>query len=317
LNAKKMKEALREALPSVDVVIAYGPGFDPLHAEPCFIKDAGRVDDLILNPLCEHNLAGYLTSQKGRTAVVVKGCDSRTVVQLLQEGLVEREKVHLIGVPCRGVVSAKKVMAAIGHEKVLSAVFEADSLVVTTGSGEKRLPLMEVCPDKCRSCQYPTPLIYDVLVDEPLAADKPPESVYEDVEVLEAASLEERKAYWEKETGRCIRCYACRNACPLCVCQDSCIAETRDPHWMSQKSTVSEKMMFHLIHALHLAGRCTECGECERACPMGIPLAKLKRKINKDLKDLFGYVPGTSPEDRPPLSTFRVDEERIEEHKLP
>jgi ferredoxin len=317
LNVKRLKETIIEVLPSVDAAIAYGAGFDPLHIEPCFIKDAGQIEDLILNPLCEHNLAAYLPSQKGRTAVVVKGCDSRSVVQLLQEGLIERERIVIIGVPCRGVVSVKKVMAAVDHEPVLSVGFEDGSLVVTTPRGQKKLALEEISPDKCRTCQYPTPLIYDLLVDEPINADKPPEAVYEDIRSLEEDSLDGRKAYWEKETGRCIRCYACRNACPLCVCRESCIAETRDPHWMSQKSTAPEKMMFHLVHALHLAGRCTECGECERACPMGIPLGKLKKKINKDLKDLFGYVAGISAEDKPPLSTFRVDEEKIKEHKLP
>ena len=50
--------------------------------------------------------------------------------------------------------------------------------------------------------------------------------------------------------------------------------------------------MFHMIHALHLAGRCTECGECERACPMNIPLGKLKKKINMDMLELFDYVAG-------------------------
>ena len=317
MNVKRLKETIIEVLPSVDAAIAYGAGFDPLHIEPCFIKDAGQIEDLILNPLCEHNLAAYLPSQKGRTAVVVKGCDSRSVVQLLQEGLIERERIVIIGVPCRGVVSVKKVMAAVDHEPVLSVGFEDGSLVVTTPRGQKKLALEEISPDKCRTCQYPTPLIYDLLVDEPINADKPPEAVYEDIRSLEEDSLDGRKAYWEKETGRCIRCYACRNACPLCVCRESCIAETRDPHWMSQKSTAPEKMMFHLVHALHLAGRCTECGECERACPMGIPLGKLKKKINKDLKDLFGYVAGISAEDKPPLSTFRVDEEKIKEHKLP
>ncbi|HNQ64322.1 MAG TPA: 4Fe-4S dicluster domain-containing protein, partial [Syntrophorhabdaceae bacterium] len=121
---------------------------------------------------------------------------------------------------------------------------------------------------------------------------------------------------WEGEFDRCIRCYACRNACPMCVCQDSCIAETRDPHWISQRATLSEKFMFHMIHALHLAGRCVECGECERVCPMNIPVNKLKRKINLDMKELYNYEPGVNPEDKPPMYTFNVDEVTIKEHKI-
>jgi formate dehydrogenase subunit beta len=176
--------------------------------------------------------------------------------------------------------------------------------------------LSDVCPDKCKTCQYPTPIVYDRLVGDPITSDKSPDSVYADIKEFENKTLEERLQYWEQEFDRCIRCYACRNACPMCICQDSCIAETRDPHWISQRATLSEKFMFHMIHALHLAGRCVECGECERACPMGIPVNKLKRKINLDMKELFGYEPGIDPEDKPPLYTFKVDEVTIKEHKI-
>jgi len=317
LNGEELKKKVAEVLPSVDVVIAYGQGFDAAHGEPCFVTKEEGIDSLILNPLCEHNLASYLPGQKKKkTGVVVKGCDSRTIVQLLEEGLIERENIVIIGVPCRGVASAKKLSKALNHQPVEDLRFEGDLIVAKTLEGEKRISLADVFPDKCRTCQYPTPLVYDVLVGEPIESDKDPDSVYGDVRELMGKSLEERKAYWEKEIGRCTRCYACRNACPLCVCQDSCIAETRDPHWMSQRSSLSEKMMFHLIHAIHLAGRCTECGECERACPMDIPLGKLKKKINMDMLELFGYQPGVNREDKPPLYTFKVEEERIEEHEL-
>ena len=71
-----------------------------------------------------------------------------------------------------------------------------------------------------------------------------------------------------------------------------------------------------MIHALHLAGRCVECGECDRACPMGIPVNMLKKKINRDMKQLFDYEPGVKPDEKPPLYTFSVEEKKIEEHKL-
>jgi coenzyme F420-reducing hydrogenase beta subunit len=304
-------------LPNVDTVIAYGQGFDAAHGEPCFVTKPEHVEGLILNPLCEYNLASYLPANKKRKiGVVVKGCDSRTIVQFLQEGLIKRENVVIIGVPCTGVVSAKKLSQALDYQAVDAVSFEGETVIVKTASGEKKLALADICPDKCTTCQYPTPLVYDVLVGEPIESGKSPEAVYDDIRDLEGKSLEERKAFWEGEISRCTRCYACRNACPLCVCKDSCIAETRDPHWQSQRASLSEKMMFHMIHALHLAGRCTECGECERACPMNIPLGKLKKKINMDMLELFDYVPGVNPEDKPPLSTFKVEEEKIEEHEL-
>ena len=314
----RLKEAIAGVFNEVDVVLAYQQGFDKLHATPCFMTTPAQIDKLIWNPLCVHNLTGYLPSlKKKKVAVVVKGCDSRTIVQYMEEGLINRENVVVVGIPCNGVVSVNKILKETNHEPIEEITFgENGEILVKTLKGDKTLSLADVCPDKCKTCQYPTPIVSDLLVGEPITSDKSPDNVYADIKEFENKTLEERLKYWEKEFDRCIRCYACRNACPMCVCQDSCIAETRDPHWISQRSKLSEKFMFHMIHALHLAGRCVECGECERACPMGIPVNKLKRKINLDMKELFGYEPGVNPEDNPPLYTFKVDEVTIKEHKI-
>lgn len=316
--SQRLREAIAVEFSEVDVVLAYQQGFDKLHATPCFMTMPEEINKLIWNPLCVHNLTSYLPSlKKKKVAVVVKGCDSRTIVQFMEEGLINRENVVIIGIPCNGVISVSKVLHETNHKPIEDITFgENGEISVKTLKGEKTLLLADVCPDKCKTCQYPTPIVYDRLVGDPITSNKSPDSVYADIKEFENKTLEERLQYWEQEFDRCIRCYACRNACPMCICQDSCIAETRDPHWISQRSILSEKFMFHMIHALHLAGRCVECGECERACPMGIPVNKLKRKINLDMKELFGYEPGINPEDKPPLYTFKVDEVTIKEHKI-
>jgi formate dehydrogenase (coenzyme F420) beta subunit len=319
MPSESLKEALSKVFSDSDTVICYRQGFDALHATPFFLTTPEQIDQAIWNPVCVHNLAGFLPSlkkTKKKVGIVVKGCDSRTIVQYMEEKLIDRDSVVVIGLPCTGVVSVSKVLEAIGHTPVESIDFDGDRVVVHTKDGEKTLSLKEVCPDKCTTCRYPTPLVYDHLIGDPITSDVPPEKVYEDVEKIELLPLEERLAYWKKELDRCIRCYACRNACPMCVCRESCVVESRNPHWMSQKTTLDEKFMFHMIHAIHLAGRCVECGECERACPMDIPVAKLKKKINKEMKQLFNYEPGVNPAEKPPMYTFQVDEATIKERKI-
>lgn len=318
MSLEMLKDAVKNLLNEVDLVIGYTEGFDKIHATPIFIDSQEQIDQLIWNQTCVHNLASYLPSlKKKKVGVILKGCDSRTVIQYMQEGLINRENVKIIGLPCKGIISVKRLLKAIDFANVEDIVFEKDGQInIKTDKELKTLSLTDISPDKCKTCQYPTPIIYDVLIGEPIKSDKPKESVYDDIIEFDKKTLDEKLAYWLKEFDRCIRCYACRNACPMCVCQDSCIAESREPHWISQKLTPKEKLMFHMIHTVHLAGRCVECGECERACPMGIPVNKLKRKINLDMKELFDYEPGINPDDKPPMYIFNVDELKIKEHKI-
>jgi Na+-translocating ferredoxin:NAD+ oxidoreductase RnfC subunit len=62
------------------------------------------------------------------------------------------------------------------------------------------------------------------------------------------------------------------------------------------------------MRAFHLAGRCIGCGECERVCPMGLPLMKLNKKIEKEIKELFDYKPGIDTEQKPLLAMFKPDD---------
>ena len=314
----ELKAQIARRLPELDMVIGWGHGYDSLHRTPLFIENEADIDKLVFDPLCVHNLATYLTRHGNakKIGVVVKGCDSRSVVELLQEKLVSRDNVVIFGLPCEGVADLGKVKRALtdqgldmGH--VRETATGGGKLTLTVSGKEVVLPLSEVMADKCGRCRYHNAVLHDEFAGTPVEGQA--KDAYADVASFESQTLEERMEFWREQMERCVRCYACRNACPLCVCRDYCIAQSRDPGWVSQRDGLEEKFFFQMIHAMHLAGRCTECGECERACPVDIPLLLLKRKLGKEIKDLFDYSAGTELEIKPPLLAFKVEEDNINE----
>ncbi|MFW5486825.1 MAG: 4Fe-4S dicluster domain-containing protein [Desulfovibrio sp.] len=313
----EIKAAIKKALPDLDVVIGWERGFDALHATPLYMYEEADVDRLIWDASCVHNLVSFLpqlmANNEKKVGILVKGCDSRSIIQLLQEKLIERERLVIFGLPCQGVVSHAKVRRHVDVSTVATTDFGKGDLCLEIKDGELCIARDEAAADKCLSCRYPNPLIFDHMFGKPITPQETSQNQFARLEEFELMDQDKRFDFWKREMSRCIRCYACRNACPMCVCKEYCIAESRDPHWQSQEATVQEKWMFQMIHAMHLAGRCTECGECERACPMEIPLLLFKKKVNKEILGLFDYEAGIDEHATPPLYTFKVEEEKIEE----
>ncbi|SDB14050.1 4Fe-4S dicluster domain-containing protein [Desulfonatronum thiosulfatophilum] len=310
----QLKEQIAAQLPKLDMVIGWEQGFDPLHATPLFMRGAEDVERLQIGPLAVHNTATYLTGLKNKkVGLVVKGCDSRAVVQLVQEGLINQENIVVFGFPCEGVADLTKVRRRLGDiGRVNQVDISPDSLRLHHDGQETDIPLADVLADKCLRCRFPNALVHDHFAGKPREPHAATDD-YQDVQDFESQPLEDRFEHWKEEMSRCIRCYACRNACPMCVCRDHCVAQSREPHWVTQEDEVREKWMFQVIHAMHLAGRCVECGECQRACPVDIPVLALKRKLNKEIKELFNYEAGVDPKAIPPLLSFQVEEENINE----
>ena len=289
-------------------VIGYQAASFGVGTRPLFIRSKEDVKKLVFSPLCSANLVRYLKYRKPEQSVgvIVKGCDSRAVVQLLQESGVDRDKVKLIGVSCAGVAEAEKVQNMLPEGSSFELVgYDDKKLDFVVDNKKISVNRSEVSAERCSCCEYKTPVIYDVLVGEKLEAAR--KNTYSEVKDFEKHSLEERWEFWAAEFEKCIRCYACRNACPLCYCPQ-CMAELLEPQWLLRSVDGAECGAWNIMRAMHLAGRCIGCGECERACPVDIPLMLLNKKLEKSCLSRFDHKAGLDPKGKPVLAAFNPND---------
>jgi formate dehydrogenase subunit beta len=268
-NLKREAKRLLES-GEVSVVLAYGRGYDENHPMPYAARKAEEADNLVFNKFCTHNLARYLTKYppKTRMAVAVKAADSRAVVQLIQEEKLRREDLVILGIPVVGMKNAK------------------------TG---------ETINQKT-TCNMANPVLYDILLGEEIHGTGGG-SPYDCLAELETMDKDARWAFWKKEFSKCIRCFACRKACPMCYC-DPCFMDASRPRWADKSPTADGNLMYHLTRFYHLAGRCIDCGECSRACPVDIPLYLFHKRLAKECEAMFKQAAGMKIDDKPVMVNY-------------
>lgn len=309
---KELIERAKELLSQgkIDRVIGWKAGEFTYDITPAVFHTADELDkSFVFNRFCGANLSKYLvkeTKKEGTVLVFLKPCDTYSFNQLLKEHRINRDAVYVVGVPCEGMLDAASIRAC-GIDGILSVSVENDTASVSTLYGEKELPVSDCMPDRCKNCKGKKHMVYDELIgnDGELADSHR----FDEVERLENMTTEERFAFWQNELSRCIRCNACRDVCPACTCENCVFNNPKSGMENKAAADSFEESMYHIIRAFHVAGRCTDCGECSRVCPQHIPLHLLNRKFIKDINEFYGeYQAGEDTDSRAPLTNYRKED---------
>lgn len=272
-----------------DAVLCFERGLDEHDLRPALLtapEASARIEFGSYNP---YGLARFVRDYSlfPKLAVFARACDIRALVELQKRYQVARDLL-LVGIYCDGTQdprgktrpSCLRCEYRLAPTADLNLVPGEQSTLVMVNSeaGEKVLQSAQVTEGS--SFELP---------DWESTAVKARQEQEAQFAALRSLSTSERWAYWTDQFGRCIKCFGCRNSCPLCFCKDCYLEADRG---LVEPGEVAPEAMFHLTRLAHVGDSCLNCGQCELACPMDIPISLLYHMMQKDLAEVFAYTPG-------------------------
>lgn len=296
---------------TVDRVFGWKAGEFDYDLTPALFRSAEELKtEFVWNDFCSANFSKYLVKETiksdAKVLVFLKPCDTYSFNQLLTEHRFDREKVYAVGVPCNGMLDIRKLSERV--DGISSVDFNGNNVVIhTLYDGDATVDRNELLAERCVNCKSKKHVAYDELLGED--GEVCDSNRFDEVARLEKMTPDERFAFWQNELSRCIRCNACRDVCPACTCERCVFDNPESAVENKAPSNEFEEKMFHIIRAFHVAGRCTDCGECSRVCPQHIPLHLLNRKFIKDIDELYGeYQAGAEVGSRAPIVDYTQED---------
>lgn len=304
-------------------------------------------------PVNSARLISKLTDQNPseKLGVVLRACEIRAMVELIKLKQINNENLLIIGVDCFGTFSVMDYAKLADENKndTIELLKKIRAEKTTEIDGYNIRPI-------CTICDHPIPENADILIGiigvEPtqeLLIQAMTERGVEALTELNLTEIEEPQkrieaisAYLERASTKrseviaqtleginsipgllsalstCIKCYNCRDACPICYCKE-CVFDTptlnpAPPQYMAKakkKGVIRmpmDTLLYHITRMNHMIISCVGCGQCESACPNDIPVARIFIALGKDVQKLFDYIPGINLDEELPLASFKEEE---------
>lgn len=280
----------------IRVIIGFTDSESDMGTIPFFMRNSDDVDKLKWDNTCTPNLAKYLLEKKDGVAIIAKPCDARAIVMYMIENQISRESIYIIGVECDGM-KCNDGMPAPGCKECRVKTPPVYDVLIKSVSIES----LEFKAEACSKAEVISE-VRAITVAEEVASTE--ESSYFDSELL--SKLER----FQNEIKKCILCYSCRQACYGCYCE-TCFMDRNLPNWLPSELDTGSKMTFHLGRAMHLAGRCVECGACERVCPSGVDIRYLIKEITQFGELMYDYQAGLDADEVPALLSFKQNDREV------
>lgn len=117
--------------------------------------------------------------------------------------------------------------------------------------------------------------------------------------------------------GKCLGCFNCRTACPVCYCRECVCARESFDRDLAEVMGRADKSgqarmpaalgMFHMTRLTHMAHACVGCGQCSSYCPSSIPVADVFRTLGSQVQKSLDYSPGHDPQEPIPYLKFNTE----------